>query len=182
MDSNIGDIIRNSLDSIRELADVNTIIGEPINASGGTTIIPISKVSLGFASGGIDFAKDKPQTKSDEKDEGQKDKAKKASKTFSGGGGTGLSITPIGFLVISANGAVTMLDIKGGDTGKNRNIIDSLTNLLQKSPDIVSRLKDSLNVGGSDKKSNAGDDILGDDAKFGFTEKGKSETTSGSNE
>lgn len=176
MDSNIGDIIRNSLDSIRELADVNTIIGEPINTAGGTTIIPVSKVSLGFASGGIDFAKDKPIKP--EKPEGQDEKAKKSPKTFTGGGGTGLSITPIGFLVISANGAVTMLDIKSNENGKN-NIIDSITNLLQKSPDIVSRLKDTLNVNSnSDKKS---EDILGDDEKYGFDKKKKSDS-SGSSE
>ena len=70
----IGDITKTSLDSIRAMLDPNTVVGNPIETASGTTIIPISKVSVGYASGGIDYA-------------GKKDVSNKPN-NFGGGGGT----------------------------------------------------------------------------------------------
>ena len=77
-DSKLQDMIRTSLESIRAMVDANTVVGTPINTPAGTTIIPISKVSLGYASGGVDF--------------GSKTAA---AKNFGGGGGTGLTLHPV---------------------------------------------------------------------------------------
>ena len=55
-ENKLQDIISTSLESIRSMVDANTVVGEPINAPQGVTIIPISKISMGFASGGLDFA------------------------------------------------------------------------------------------------------------------------------
>ena len=55
-DSKLQDIIRTSLENIRSLVDANTVIGNPINTESGTTIIPVSKISVGYVSGGLDYA------------------------------------------------------------------------------------------------------------------------------
>ena len=154
MESNIGEIIRNSLDSIREIADANTIIGEPISTPNGTTIIPVSKVSLGIASGGVDFKNEKNGQNAPAAQNGKKERPK----SFGGGGGTGLSISPVAFLVISADGSVEMLNINNVDTRPN-NIVESLTDMVERAPEIISKIK---SVGGS-KKSDENDDVFGDD-------------------
>lgn len=154
MESNIGEIIRNSLDSIREIADANTIIGEPISTPNGTTIIPVSKVSLGIASGGVDFKNEKNGQNAPAAQNGKKERPK----SFGGGGGTGLSISPVAFLVISADGSVEMLNINNVDTRPN-NIVESLTDMVERAPEIISKIK---SVVGS-KKSDESEDILGDD-------------------
>ena len=161
MESNIGEIIRNSLDSIREIADANTIIGEPISTPNGTTIIPVSKVSLGLASGGVDFKNEKNGQNAPAAQNGKKERPK----SFGGGGGTGLSISPVAFLVISADGSVEMLNINNVDTRPN-NIVESLTDMVERAPEIISKIK---SVVGS-KKSDESEDILGDDESTDVTE------------
>jgi sporulation protein YtfJ len=161
MESNIGEIIRNSLDSIREIADANTIIGEPISTPNGTTIIPVSKVSLGIASGGVDFKNEKNGQNAPAAQNGKKERPK----SFGGGGGTGLSISPVAFLVISADGSVEMLNINNVDTRPN-NIVESLTDMVERAPEIISKIK---SVVGS-KKSDDSEDILGDDESSEITE------------
>ena len=161
MESNIGEIIRNSLDSIREIADANTIIGEPISTPNGTTIIPVSKVSLGIASGGVDFKNEKNGQNAPAAQNGKKERPK----SFGGGGGTGLSISPVAFLVISADGSVEMLNINNVDTRPN-NIVESLTDMVERAPEIISKIK---SVVGS-KTSDESEDILGDDESTDVTE------------
>ena len=161
MESNIGEIIRNSLNSIREIADANTIIGEPISTPNGTTIIPVSKVSLGIASGGVDFKNEKNGQNAPAAQNGKKERPK----SFGGGGGTGLSISPVAFLVISADGSVEMLNINNVDTRPN-NIVESLTDMVERAPEIISKIK---SVVGS-KKSDENEDILGDDENTDVTE------------
>jgi sporulation protein YtfJ len=91
-----------SLKKIKELIDVNSIIGDPITAPDGTTIIPISKVTYGFASGGSDLP-----TKKDSKD------------CFGGGAGAGVTIQPVGFLSIS-KGNVKFIPIEKYDGAADR--------------------------------------------------------------
>ncbi|MCI6495554.1 MAG: GerW family sporulation protein, partial [Anaeromassilibacillus sp.] len=79
----INKLMDTTMQKIKEMVDVNTIIGDPITTPDGTTIIPISKVSYGFAAGGTDFP-----SKRENRD------------NFGGGSGAGVSITPIGFLTV----------------------------------------------------------------------------------
>lgn len=125
IDNKLKDIIQTSLESIKELVDVNTVIGDPITTDVGTTIIPVSKVAVGFMSGGIDyFGKTQPDTK---------------QPNFGGGGGTGLSVSPVGFLVITSDGKVELLNMNN-PTGKP-DAVESISNLIEKSPEIVSKFK-----------------------------------------
>ena len=95
MTSNIGDILKSSLESIKDLAGAETVIGNPITTPNGTVIIPVSKVSLGIASGGLDY---------DGKSNASQ--GQKRGKNFGGGGGTGVTVSPVCFLVVSATGSV----------------------------------------------------------------------------
>ncbi len=98
----INSLLDTSLKKIKELIDVNTIIGDPITAPDGTTIIPVSKVSYGFASGGSDLP-----TKKENRD------------CFGGGSGAGVTIQPIGFLSI-VKGNVKFIPIEKYDGAADR--------------------------------------------------------------
>lgn len=80
-----------SMESIREMVDVNTVVGDPVQTQDGSTIIPISKVSFGFVAGGGEYAGGLPQPQPEEL-------------PFAGGAGAGVSVQPMGFLVCSASG------------------------------------------------------------------------------
>ncbi len=114
-----GAILASTIEKIRELVDTSTIIGEPIYAEGGTTIIPVSKVTYGFASGGADFP------------------SKSTKELFGGGGGAGVTITPVAFLVISG-GEVTLKHITAYDNAAERvvnlvpEMFDKVTGLMNK--------------------------------------------------
>ena len=115
-----GAILSATIEKIRDLVDTSTIIGEPIHAEGGTTIIPVSKVTYGFASGGADFPSKDPK------------------ELFGGGGGAGVTITPVAFLVIS-DGEVTLKHITAYDNAAERvvnlvpEMFDKVTSLVNKS-------------------------------------------------
>ncbi|MCM1055260.1 MAG: GerW family sporulation protein [Bacteroides sp.] len=105
-----------SMEKIRELVDVNTIIGEPVESPDGTIIIPVSKVSFGFVSGGSDIPAEAPK------------------EVFAGGTGAGVTIKPQAFIVIDRDGDVKMLEL-----GAKESPVDSLVEGI---PGIVSKVKD----------------------------------------
>ena len=80
-ENRMSDIIRASMDSIKSFTDMETAIGNAITTPSGVTVIPVSKVTMGIATGGIDYG----------------DKKQAGGQNFGGGGGTGLSITPTAF-------------------------------------------------------------------------------------
>ena len=87
----VNGLMAETMEKSRSMVDVNTIIGDPIVTHDGTTLIPISKVTFGFGSGGSDF---KPRNSSDS-----------APLCFGGGGGAGVSISPVAFLIVSEGNA-----------------------------------------------------------------------------
>ncbi len=136
-ENNISEMIKSSLEGIRTLADSGTVLGEPISTNNGTVIIPVSKVSVGYASGGVDY-----MPKSGDKD-GQSKAAKPSSPCFGGGGGTGISVTPLCFLVVDKDGKVSTLNITNPSAVPPvMGTIDSISSLLEKAPDTISRIKD----------------------------------------
>ena len=110
-----------TIDKIRQMADSNTIIGKPIKTDDGTTILPVSKVSFGFASGGTDF---------DGKNAANKD-------LFGGGSGAGVNIQPVAFLVIK-DGCVRTIQLTDGSNSVDRaltmlpELVDKLAALVKK--------------------------------------------------
>lgn len=105
-------IMGTTMEKIKEMVDVNTIIGDPVTTPDGTTIIPVSKVSFGFASGGSDLPTKQPKN------------------TFGGGGGAGISIQPIAFLVVSA-GNVKLMQMTMGENTAN-NIVNMVPEVVDK--------------------------------------------------
>ena len=140
-ESKINDIIKVSLEKIKDIVGAETIIGSPIETAAGTTIIPVSKVAVGFASGGLDYDADK------------QDKDKKpsllASASFSGGGGTGISVSPIGFLVVGKDGRVELLTVDNPNAGDT---VDKLVSVIERSPEIIARIKSAFAKKGEDEE------------------------------
>ena len=112
-------ILRTTIEKVRDLVDVSTIIGEPIILPDGLTIIPVSKVTYGFASGGSDFP------------------SKNNVELFGGAGGAGITINPVAFLVVK-DGDVTIKHIVSGDNAVERAVslvpemFDKVANLAKK--------------------------------------------------
>lgn len=125
-ENKLQEIIQSSLENIRSMIDANTVIGNPISTPSGTVIIPVSKISMGFASGGMDF-------------NGKNDEAMRARlQNFGGGGGTGLSIAPVGFLVVGADGSVDMINV--GMEAQN-GAIEQVAGVIERSPEIIAKIK-----------------------------------------
>ena len=95
----IESLMNTAMNSIKDMIDVNTIIGEPIQASNNTVIIPISKVGFGFAAGGSEF---RGETL-DEYTKRDKEEQVQYRLPFGGGSGAGVSISPVAFLVVQPN-------------------------------------------------------------------------------
>ena len=110
----IGDLTEVTLTKIKEMVDVNTIVGQPITTPDGTTLIPVSKVTFGFGSGGSDMPL-------------------KEGSGFGGGNGAGVKIDPVGFLTIS-DGVVKMLNI----TVPASTTVDRLVELV---PEIIDKVE-----------------------------------------
>ena len=111
-----------SMEKIRQMVDVNTIIGDPIACPDGTTIIPVSKVSFGFAAGGSDWPSKQPK------------------ELFGGGTGAGVSIQPIAFLVV-ANGEVKILRMESTPSPV-AGIVDAVPNVINTISDFIAKGKD----------------------------------------
>ena len=115
-------ILSTTIEKVRDLVDVSTIIGEPINLPDGLTIIPVSKVTYGFASGGSDFP------------------SKNNVELFGGAGGAGITINPVAFLVVK-DGDVTIKHIVTNDNAVERAVslvpemFDKVANLAKKKKD-----------------------------------------------
>ena len=110
-ESSIKQLISSSLEQVRTIIDADTVVGKQMVTPSGTVIIPISKVSMGFASGGLDLP-------TEEKDE---------VKNFGGGGGTGVTVTPIGFLTVyTAVTAKAAIAAKGAEKGLLQSIFGKM--------------------------------------------------------
>lgn len=116
-------LMSTSMEKIKQLVDVNTIIGEPISTPDGTTIIPISKVSFGFASGGSDLP------------------AKVEKEVFAGGAGAGITIKPQAFIVVTKDGDAKILEL-GAKSSPIEGLVESAPELLNKVKEMFGKKKD----------------------------------------
>lgn len=116
MEHPIGNLMDTTMNKIKEMVDVNTIVGEPIVSPDGTLIIPVSKVSYGFASGGSDLP-----TKKENKD------------CFGGGSGAGVTIQPVAFLTVY-KGDVKLIPVEKYDGTTDR--------LVSMIPEVFDKVKD----------------------------------------
>lgn len=117
----IGDFNETTLGKIKEMVDVNTIVGTPITTPDGITLIPVTKVIFGFGSGGGDYpAKDMTG--------------------FGGGGGAGVKLDPVGFLVIN-DGVVKMLNITAPANTTVDRLVEQLPEVMDKVDQFIDKHK-----------------------------------------
>ena len=126
-------LMTTAMNSIKDMIDVNTIIGEPIETSNNIVIIPISKVSFGFASGGSEF---KGET-IDEYKKVEKEEQIQYRLPFGGGAGAGVTINPIAFLVIQSNNVKLMPVNHSSSIDK---LLDYMPDLLEKTNNMMNRI------------------------------------------
>ena len=114
-----------SIDKIREMVDVSTVIGDPMTLDDGTTLIPVSRVTYGFATGGSDLP------------------SKGSQELFGGGGGAGINIIPIAFLVVS-QGNVRVLPLVASPDTFNQ-VVNMVPDFVSKIGGLFSKGKDKEN-------------------------------------
>ena len=119
----MSDIIRASLDGIKAFTDNDTVLGNAVTTPQGVTVIPISRVTVGIATGGIDYA----------------EKRFSAQQNFGGGGGTGLSITPLAFITVGSDSHVELIHLNE----KNDDVF-RITSLIERSPEIIEKIKSAF--------------------------------------
>ena len=127
-------ILATAIEKIKDMVDCQTIVGDAIDAGDGIKVIPISKVTYGFASGGSDFP------------------TKTSKDLFGGGGGAGVTIAPVAFLVIN-NGDVTVKYISEGIENSAERIIGMVPDVVNKVSDVVTKLK-------GDKAADSATDVV----------------------
>lgn len=121
MEHPINDLMSTTLEKIREMIDVNTVIGEPIHAGEDIVVIPVSRMTVGFTSGGSDFVSKnhKPEHKN----------------SFAGGSGAGISIQPISFLVIKGEN-IRMVPVQAYSTTVDK-VVDMVPEMVDKVVDVI---------------------------------------------
>ena len=112
MDNKLNDLMRSTMEKVREMVDTNTIVGQPINTPDGVTLIPISKVSFGFGGGGGDYGKTPKEN-------------------FGGGAGAGVKIDPVAFLVIK-DGITRVLPVAVPPASTVDRIVDMVPAVVDK--------------------------------------------------
>ena len=110
--SPLNDMMRSAMEKVREMVDTNTIVGQPITTPDGVTLIPISKVSFGFGSGGGDYGK-------------------APKENFGGGAGGAVKIDPVAFLVIK-DGTTRVLPVAVPPTSTMERIVEKVPDILDK--------------------------------------------------
>ena len=116
MSQNIPNMLENTIAKIREMIDVNSVIGNPITTADGVTIIPVSKVSAGFGGGGSDYVSKN---------------ANKQENPFGGGAGGGVSVTPIAFLIVK-DGNVRMMPVAAPANTTADRLVEMIPDTLDK--------------------------------------------------
>lgn len=120
--SSAAGILETTIEKVKDLVNVSTIIGDPMKLDSGITIIPVSKVTYGFASGGSDFP------------------SKSNQDIFGGGGGAGVTIMPVAFLIIDAYGNVDIKHITAFDNAAER-IVGLVPEMFDKVSNVVNKSK-----------------------------------------
>ncbi|MGI6449291.1 MAG: GerW family sporulation protein [Desulfitobacteriia bacterium] len=126
-------LMKTAMESIQKMINVNTVIGDPVETPTGSVIIPVSRVSCGFAAGGSEFMPMEGEAENESKNEEEGSKM-----PFGGGSGGGVSVKPVGFLVVSQD-QVRLLPVEGNMLAER--LIDEMPNLIDKFSHLVNKRK-----------------------------------------
>lgn len=121
-------LMKTAMESIKEMVNVSTVVGDAVETPDGTVIIPISRVTCGFAAGGSEFC-------TDNNNGGNTQNADNTSLPFGGGSGAGVSVQPVGFLVVG-NGQVRMMAVSEKNAFMER-LIDTAPQVMEQLQQLV---------------------------------------------
>ncbi len=122
-ETKMSEIIKASMEGVRTFTDNDTVLGKAVTTPQGITVIPVSRVTVGIATGGIDYGTKKigsPQN-------------------FGGGGGTGMSITPMAFITVDRNADIKLITLD-----RSKSEIDKIGSIIEKSPEIIEKIKNVI--------------------------------------
>jgi len=125
----IDELMKTAMESIRDMVDVNTIVGDAVQTADDTVIIPVSRVAFGFAAGGGDYQGQK----------GSKSGSQDESFPFAGGSGAGVTIHPVAFMVVGKNSAIKLLPVEHNTTIDR--VLDFVPGLLDKITPLMGKKK-----------------------------------------
>ncbi|HML48520.1 MAG TPA: GerW family sporulation protein [Clostridia bacterium] len=134
----IQNLMSTTMENIKDMVDVNTVVGDPVQTSDGMTIIPISRVSFGFVAGGGEYSVEEKQTRSSGNNGNSGDEL-----PFAGGSGAGVSVQPMGFLVVG-QGQVKMLPT---------NYSTPVDRVMELIPQVLSEVKNVLSGSSDDSET-----------------------------
>lgn len=136
MEHPIEGLMKTAMQSIQDMVDVNTIIGDPIETKNGMVIIPISKVNFGFAAGGSEFSGETI----DEYKRKEKEEEVQYRLPFGGGSGAGVSINPVAFVII-CNESIKVMPIEHSSAIDK--LIDYVPDLMDKASCVINKVTDT---------------------------------------
>ena len=117
----INEVLQTTMNKIREMVDANTVVGQPIETRDGVTLIPVSHLSFGFATGGSDFGK-----------------TPNVNKNFGGGAGAGVNVTPVAFLIVK-DGSVRILPVAPPAKDSTSRAVELLPEMFDKITDYIDK-------------------------------------------
>ena len=121
----IGELMQTTMDNVRNILKVDTVVGDPIYTPDGITLVPISRISLGFGGGGIELNQ----------------KSGGGNRPFGGGNATGVKIDPIGFLVIK-DGSIRMVNVTPPASNTVDRLIDMVPQVMDRVDEFIARQKE----------------------------------------
>ncbi|RJR10473.1 sporulation protein YtfJ [Candidatus Parcubacteria bacterium] len=127
-------LMSTAMESIKDMVDVNTIVGDAVQAPDGTVIIPISKVAFGFAAGGGEYSTENGKEREKDEEDDEDTQSMKGKFPFAGGSGAGVSINPVAFMVVG-NEQIKLLPV---------NINSSVDKILDLVPEIINKANETI--------------------------------------
>lgn len=122
----IGELMRSTMENVKNILKVDTVVGDPIVTPDGITLVPISKISVGFGGGGVEFGNKKANTE----------------RPYGGGNATGVKIEPFGFLVIK-DGVVRMVNVTPPASNTVDRIIDLVPQVMDRVDAFIAKNKEN---------------------------------------
>lgn len=144
-------LMKTAMQSIKDMVDVNTIVGDAVQAPDGTVIIPISKVSFGFAAGGGEYS-GTGHNDNKKEDEDEEEGSTSANYPFAGGSGAGVSISPVAFMVVGQN-QIKLLPVNFNTSIEK--VLDLIPELMEKANEVIRKkvtIKKEVKVGDTNGK------------------------------
>ena len=129
----INEVLQTTMNKIREMVDANTVVGQPITTQDGVTLVPVSKLSFGFATGGSDFGK-----------------TQNVAKNFGGGAGAGVNVIPVAFLIVK-DGNVKILPVAPPPE-------DNVSRVVEMVPEMFDKVTGYIDKKSAEKKAEKGEE------------------------